>query len=83
VLSQPTRGVDRAGGAAIHEAIVRAAAEGSAVLIVSADLDELRSLCDRILVMARGRVVAELPPDASDVRFADAMLGAASRGAVP
>ena len=83
VLSQPTRGVDRAGGAAIHEAIVRAAAEGNAVLIVSADLDELRGLCDRILVMARGRVVADLPPDASDARFADAMLGAASRGAVP
>jgi general nucleoside transport system ATP-binding protein len=81
VLSQPTRGVDRAGGAAIHEALVRAAKEGKAILIVSVDLDELRALCDRILVLARGRIEADLPPDAPDARFADAMLGATSRGA--
>jgi simple sugar transport system ATP-binding protein len=45
------------------------------VLVVSADLAELRALCDRVLVMARGRVVAELPPDATDARFGEAMLG--------
>ena len=75
-LRQPTRGVDRGAARAIHDAIAGAAAEGKAVLVVSADLDELRALCDRILVLARGRVDAELPPDAPDARFGEAMLGA-------
>jgi ABC-type uncharacterized transport system ATPase subunit len=81
VLAQPTRGVDLAATAAIHDAIVGAAAEGKAVLIVSADLDELRALCHRILVLARGRIEADLPPDASDARFGEAMLGTSPGGA--
>ena len=80
VLSQPTRGVDLAAAASIHEAIGRAAGEGKAILVVSADLDELRALCDRILVLARGRIEADLPPDAADSRFGEAMLGGASQG---
>jgi ABC-type uncharacterized transport system ATPase subunit len=83
VLSQPTRGVDRAAATAIHDAIRRAAAEGKAVLVVSADLDELRALCDRILVLARGRIEADLPPDAPDARFGEAMLGGSVPGAAP
>jgi simple sugar transport system ATP-binding protein len=58
--------------------MARAAAAGKAVLLVSADLAELRVLCDRILVVARGRIVAELPPDASEAEVGDAMLGGAS-----
>ena len=76
VLSQPTRGVDLAAAAAIHEAIRRAAGEGKAILVVSADLEELRALCDRILVLSRGRIEADLPPDAPELLFGDAMLGA-------
>jgi ABC-type uncharacterized transport system ATPase subunit len=81
VLAQPTRGVDAAGAQAIHEAIADAAATGKAVLVVSADLDELRALCDRILVMARGTITADLPPDAPEARFGDAMLGGREQGA--
>jgi simple sugar transport system ATP-binding protein len=77
VFAQPTRGVDLGAARAIHDEILRAAGAGKAVLVVSADLAELRALCDRVLVMARGRVVAELPPDAPDARFGDAMLGGA------
>jgi ABC-type uncharacterized transport system ATPase subunit len=44
---------------------------------VSADLGELRALCDRLLVMARGRIVAELKPDAPDDEVGEAMLGGA------
>jgi simple sugar transport system ATP-binding protein len=76
VLSQPTRGVDLGAARSIHAEILRAAAAGKAVLVVSADLSELRALCDRLLVMARGRIVAELPPDAADARIGEAMLGA-------
>ncbi|HEX4448977.1 MAG TPA: heme ABC transporter ATP-binding protein, partial [Polyangiaceae bacterium] len=91
VLSQPTRGVDMAGAKAIHAAIAQAAGQmagqvaggGKAVLVVSADLDELRALCDRILVMARGTITADLAPDAPEARFGDAMLGAGNRGATP
>jgi simple sugar transport system ATP-binding protein len=82
VFAQPTRGVDLAAAAAIHDAIRRAAGDGKAILVVSADLDEPRALCDRILVMARGRIEADLPPDAPDSRFGEAMLGASHPGAV-
>ena len=75
VLAEPTRGVDAAARSAIHVEIARAADEGKAVLIVSSDLAELRALCDRILVLARGRVVSELAPDAPDALFGEAMLG--------
>jgi simple sugar transport system ATP-binding protein len=82
VFAQPTRGVDRAAAAAIHDAIVRAASDGKAVLVVSADTGELRSLCDRVLVVARGRIAAELPPDAPESLFGEAMMGTSS-GDVP
>ncbi len=76
VLSHPTRGVDFGAACAIHRDILRAAERGTAVLLVSADLAELRALCGRILVMARGQIATELPPSASDARFGEAMLGA-------
>jgi ABC-type uncharacterized transport system ATPase subunit len=76
VFAQPTRGVDLGAARAIHAEIARAAQAGKAVLLVSADLPELRALSDRLLVLARGRVVAELPPDAPDAQVGEAMLGA-------
>ncbi|HEX3770433.1 MAG TPA: ATP-binding cassette domain-containing protein [Polyangiaceae bacterium] len=75
VFSQPTRGVDPPAARLVHEAIVRAADAGKAVLVVSADLDELRAIADRIVVLARGVFVADLPPDAPEARFGEAMLG--------
>ena len=47
VASQPTWGVDAGAAAAIHQAIVDLAAEGSAIIIISQDLDELLALADR------------------------------------
>jgi general nucleoside transport system ATP-binding protein len=76
VFAQPTRGVDLGAARAIHAEIARAAEAGKAVLLVSADLAELRALSDRLLVLARGRIVAELPPDAPDRQIGEAMLGA-------
>ncbi len=77
VFAQPTRGVDLVAARAIHGEIAGAAEAGKAVLLVSADLAELRALCDRILVLARGRIVAELPPDAPEAEVGEAMLGGA------
>jgi general nucleoside transport system ATP-binding protein len=81
VFAQPTRGVDLGAARAIHGEIARAADAGKAVLLVSADLAELRALSDRVLVMARGRIVAELPPDAPDARIGEAMLGGSEAAA--
>ncbi len=75
VLAQPTRGVDVGAAAAIHAAIGEAAASGIAVLVVSADLAELRKLAHRIVVMRRGEIVQSLAPEASETEIGRAMLG--------
>jgi len=75
VLGQPTRGVDVGAAATIHAAIIEAAKHGLGVLVISADLAELRRLSHRLLVLHRGRIVAELSPTASDDVIGRAMLG--------
>jgi simple sugar transport system ATP-binding protein len=75
VLAHPTRGVDLGAARGIHEAICEAAGQGAAVLVVSADLAELRAICHEIVVIARGRVVAVLPPETPEAAFGKAMLG--------
>jgi simple sugar transport system ATP-binding protein len=56
VASQPTRGVDVGSTEFIHRKLVAARDAGMAVLLVSAELDEILSLADRIAVMFRGRI---------------------------
>lgn len=77
VLGQPTRGVDVGTAHVIHEAVSDVAAGGAAVLVLSADLHELRTLSHRIVVLSEGRIVAELLPTATDEEVGRAMLGAA------
>lgn len=60
VLAQPTRGVDIGAIEFIHRQIVVARDSGIAVLLVSADLNEILSLSDRILVMFEGRIMGQL-----------------------
>lgn len=64
LVSQPTRGVDLNGIAAIHGILRDFRDAGGAVLLVSEELDELQILSDRILVMAEGRIVGALGADA-------------------
>jgi ribose transport system ATP-binding protein len=59
-LDEPTQGVDVGACQAIYAALQRASEAGCAVLISSADSDELAALCHRVLVFARGCVVGEL-----------------------
>jgi len=63
LASQPTRGVDIGATEFIHKQLVQARSEGKAVLLVSADLDELLSLSDRIGVIFKGRIVHEFDHD--------------------
>ncbi|MBB3447038.1 sugar ABC transporter ATP-binding protein [Rhizobium sp. BK379] len=60
ILGEPTRGVDIGARADIHRLIRELAARGMAVIVVSSEPDELPDLCDRVLVMAEGRIVREL-----------------------
>ncbi len=61
VAAQPTRGVDVGSTEFIHQKLVEARDQGVAVLLVSAELEEILSLSDRIAVMYRGRIVEILP----------------------
>jgi simple sugar transport system ATP-binding protein len=60
VAAQPTWGVDAGAAAAIHQALIQLAAGGAAILVISQDLDELMAICDRIAVIADGRLT---PPE--------------------
>ncbi|HHB83176.1 MAG TPA: ATP-binding cassette domain-containing protein, partial [Devosia sp.] len=62
VVGQPTRGVDIGAIEFIHNQIVAMRDAGKAVLLVSVELDEIRSLADRILVMFDGHIVGEADP---------------------
>src|SRR5690349_5847119 len=63
IASQPTRGVDVGSIEFIHGRIVHERDVGTAVLVVSSELDEVAALADRIAVMYRGRVLAIVSPD--------------------
>ena len=77
VAAHPTRGVDVGAQAAIWEHIRSARAAGLAVLLISADLDELIGMSDTLRVIFRGRLVAEFDPGAVTPQ----QLGAAMTGA--
>ena len=77
IASHPTRGVDVGAQALIWDAIRNAQRQGLAVLLISADLDELIGLSDTIKVMLRGRLVAEADP----ATVTPEQLGAAMTGA--
>jgi len=59
IAAQPTRGVDVGAIEFIHKRIVRARDEGAGILLISAELDEILALSDRILVIFEGKIVAE------------------------
>jgi simple sugar transport system ATP-binding protein len=62
LAAQPTRGVDVGAQAMLWDHLRAARADGRAVVLVSSDLDELLQLSDRLVVMLRGRIVADLDP---------------------
>lgn len=60
ILNQPTRGIDVGATEFVRQRVLELSSKGSAVLLVSADLNELFELSDRLLVMFNGRIVAEI-----------------------
>jgi simple sugar transport system ATP-binding protein len=81
VVGQPTRGVDVGAIEFIHRRLIDMRNRGKAVLLISVELDEIRSLSDRILVMFGGRVVGERGPDASEGELGLLMAGVEPRDA--
>ena len=77
VLNQPTRGVDVGAISFIHSKILEMRSHKKAILLVSADLNELISLSDRILVMHKGKIVAALrnEPKVTEQELGLYMLG--------
>ena len=71
IISQPTRGVDIGAMDFIHKQIMDKRNQSCAILLVSADLDELYRLSDRMVTVYEGRITGEFSPDISqDMRSA-------------
>lgn len=60
ILDEPSRGVDVGARAEVHDVIRELASQGTVVIVVSSDNEELVALCDRVVVMSEGRVAGEL-----------------------
>jgi ABC-type uncharacterized transport system ATPase subunit len=80
VVAQPTRGVDVGSQEFVHQRIVAERDRGAAVVLVSTELDEVRALADRIVVLYRGRIAGEVGPDATQEELGLLMAGAHTEG---
>ncbi len=78
LVGQPTRGVDLGGIEAIHRRLLACRDAGQAVLVVSVELDEIRALADRIIVMSGGRITGEVTADADERQLGLLMAGIAA-----
>lgn len=75
-VSEPTRGIDIGAKKLVLETLVKLNREqGMTVVIVSSELQELRSISDRIAIVSEGKLVDILSPHASDADFGLAMSG--------
>jgi general nucleoside transport system ATP-binding protein len=75
IASQPTRGVDIGAIEFIHRRIIEQRDAGKAVLLISAELEEIRSLSDRIAVMYEGKIVDIVTPEATEEQLGILMTG--------
>ncbi len=75
VVGQPTRGVDIGAIEFIHRRLVEMRNAGKAIILVSVELDEIRSLADRILVMFAGRIIGERPAGTGENELGLLMAG--------
>jgi general nucleoside transport system ATP-binding protein len=65
LVNQPTRGIDIGATEFVLQQILAQRDRGSAILLISTELEELLAISDRILVMYEGQIVGEVPPDRS------------------
>jgi D-xylose transport system ATP-binding protein len=78
LLDEPTRGIDPTARSQVYELINRLTAEGKAVVLVSSDMEELRGMSDRIVVLREGEVAGEFPAGTAANVILEAAAGASS-----
>ena len=81
IVAQPTRGLDVGSMEFVHRRIVEERDKGTAVVLVSTELDEVLGLADRIAVMYRGTIAGEVAPDTPAEQIGLLMAGGARTGA--
>jgi ABC-type uncharacterized transport system ATPase subunit len=75
IAAQPTRGLDVGAIEFVHRRLVEERDAGRAVFLVSLEMEEIRSLSDRVLVIYEGQIVAEMSPESSEEDFGVMMTG--------
>jgi simple sugar transport system ATP-binding protein len=80
LVSQPTRGVDIGAIEFIHRKLVALRDAGCAVLLVSAELEEVKALADKLLVMYHGRIVGQVDPACTPIEEIGLMMTGATSG---
>ena len=81
IVSEPTRGIDIGAKKLVLELLAKMNREqGMTIIMVSSELNELRSLCDRIAIVSDGKLTGIFPPDASDEEYGMAMSGVKEGG---
>lgn len=77
IAAQPTRGVDIGASEYIHRRLLEERAKGTAIMLISEDLDEIRALSDRIAVMYEGRLMGVVDNEAVTIQQLGAMMAGA------
>ena len=80
IAAQPTRGVDIGATEYIHRRLIEQRGEGTAILLISEDLDEILALSDRIAVMYEGEIVGVVPVEEANAEELGLMMAGARRG---
>jgi ABC-type uncharacterized transport system ATPase subunit len=83
IAAQPTRGVDIGSTEYIHRRLIEQRAEGTATLLISEDLDEIRNLADRIAVMYEGRIMGIVDRETASTEQLGLMMAGVSTQAAP
>jgi simple sugar transport system ATP-binding protein len=83
IASQPTRGLDVGSIEYIHRQILNKRESGTAVLLVSTELDEVLELSDRIAVMYRGKIVAVVPGEQATKEYIGLLMAGVSPEKLP
>jgi simple sugar transport system ATP-binding protein len=83
VAVQPTRGLDVGAIETVHRLLITERANGTAILLISEDLDEILSIADQVAVIYEGRVTEPVPAAEADIAELGLLMTGASRGASP
>lgn len=75
VAMHPTRGLDIGATNFVHDSLIEARNHGCAIVVVSADIDEVIKVSDRIIVMFEGEIMGEVPGNAPDMNKISSMMG--------